>query len=317
MIITLVKFPPPKMREQNATIKSKVMMKNSHNFLLKYDGAAVASNTMEVSQLAPALMALSDALSGLNQLTNKDNAKVSLQVRALNKGSFIVDLELLQDYLCQLGSLLTGTGVSAYCNASTIVASLIEIFTLKKWLDGRKPDHIQISEDHKQVTFELKTETFTISYSAYQGFRNSAINSACTQIAAPLSQDGFDSFSISDTQQIAAFTKQDLPALGAAPEDEVLTSHTAKCVVMIETAAFKDKAKWKVKIGDQNSVFVSIQDEEFLKNIDNGTELFGKGDVLLVDMETKQLLSSGKLTIQYTITKVHQHKRSPEQLSMF
>ena len=86
---------------------------------------------------------------------------------------------------------------------------------------------------------------------------------------------------------------------------------------MIETAAFKENAKWKVKIAEQSSVFVSIDDQQFLQNINNGTELFGKGDVLYVDLETKQILSNGKINIQYTIKKVHEHKRSAEQLSLF
>ena len=110
---------------------------------------------------------------------------------------------------------------------------------------------------------------------------------------------------------------QNITALSGTPKNEVLMSHTAQRVVIIETAAFMENAKWKVKIGDKNSIFVSIRDEEFLNKIDNGTVLLGKDDALLVDMETTQLLSSGKLTIHYTITKVHQHKRSTEQLTLF
>lgn len=86
---------------------------------------------------------------------------------------------------------------------------------------------------------------------------------------------------------------------------------------MIETAAFKENAKWKVKIGKQNSVFVSILDEDFLKAIDNGTERFGKGDILLVELQTKQVLSNGKVQNLYNIIKVLEHKRSIEQLNLF
>jgi len=108
-----------------------------------------------------------------------------------------------------------------------------------------------------------------------------------------------------------------LPALNANPADEILTVNTIKTVVTIEAAAFKENVKWKVKIGEQNSVFVSIEDQEFLEKINNGTELFGKGDVLYVDMESTQILSMGKINVQYTIKKVHEHKRSAEQLSLF
>ena len=293
-------------------------MNNSHNFMLKYDGAALADSTMDVAQLAPALLSLSEALSDLNQIANADNAKVALQVRALNKGCFIVDLQLAQDFFNQVGSLLTGTGVAAYCNAYTLVSSLVEIFLLKKWLDGRKPDQIITSEDQKEVTFCIKTEKYKVSFWAYRGYRSSSINSACSKIADPLHQTGIDSLSFSDTKQIHTFTKDDLPALDATAEDEVLTTNTAKCVVTIETAAFKDKnSKWRVRMGEHNSVFATITDKEFMAKVEEGTERFGKGDVLYVDMNTTQTLSNGNVNVQYTIVKVFEHKNSPEQLTMF
>ena len=292
-------------------------MKNSHNFMLKYEGAALADSTMDVAQLAPALISLSDALTGLNNIANQDNVKVSLQVRALNKGCFIVDLQLAQDFINQIGTLLAGTGVTAYCNAYTIVSSLVEIFMLKKWLDGRKPDTVNVSSDRTVVTLSLESKYFKLSYFAYKGYKNADINAACSKIAAPLATDGIDTLSFSDQKNIATFTKEDLPALNANPAAEILTVNTIKTVVTIETAAFKENAKWKVKIGEQNSVFVSIEDQEFLEKINNGTELFGKGDVLYVDMESTQILSIGKINVQYTIKKVHEHKRSAEQLSLF
>ena len=90
-----------------------------------------------------------------------------------------------------------------------------------------------------------------------------------------------------------------------------------KCIVTIETAAFKDKAKWRIKIGEQVSVFAAISDEKFLAAIDSGEERFGKGDVLLVLLEAEQTLSGGKIMVSYNITQVLEHKTSAEQLSLF
>ena len=76
-------------------------------------------------------------------------------------------------------------------------------------------------------------------------------------------------------------------------------------------------AKWKVKIGEQLSVFVSISDCEFLAAINRGEERFGKGDVLFVELETTQTLANGKIIVSYDIQKVLDHKTSAEQLSLF
>ncbi|MDO4937898.1 MAG: hypothetical protein Q4E62_08280 [Sutterellaceae bacterium] len=126
-----------------------------------------------------------------------------------------------------------------------------------------------------------------------------------------------DSVTISGEMFEESFTKEDLGAISAAPDEVTLTCSVDKRILMIETAAFKDRAKWKVKIGEQNSAFVTINDPEFLARIDSGMEHFGKGDVLLVDLETKQTLSNGKIMLDYSILKVHEHKTSAEQLSLF
>jgi hypothetical protein len=87
---------------------------------------------------------------------------------------------------------------------------------------------------------------------------------------------------------------------------------------MIETAAFKDRnAKWRVRLGEAQSVYVSISDEAFLKAVEDGVERFGKGDVLLVDLELTQVLSEGRLQMRYDIKHVFEYKRSAEQLTLF
>lgn len=37
---------------------------------------------------------------------------------------------------------------------------------------------------------------------------------------------------------------------------------------------------------EQTSVFASISDQQFLQAVDSGKERFGKGDVLVVELET-------------------------------
>lgn len=109
-------------------------------------------------------------------------------------------------------------------------------------------------------------------------------------------------------------------AIATAPEEIVLTSDVARRIVIIGSAIFKGNAKLKVKFGEfgeSSSVLASISDEKFLAALDQGTERFGKGDALFVELKTTQTLSHGKIIDSYEIWKVLEHKTSVEQLSLF
>ena len=292
-------------------------MNNTCNFKLKYEGPALAESAIDVADLAPALLNLSDALSSLNALLNKNDAKVALQVKAFNKGCFIVDFVLNQNILSQVGALLTGVGVSSVCNAYTLLKCLVDIVSLKKWVAGRKVDEVVFSDDGKKIIFKIKDQSRTVNYITYYGWKNPKVNASCSKIVEPLRKEGLDTVSVSMDDYGETFNKSDVDAIAAPPEEIPLLSSVSKCIVMIETAAFKDNAKWKVKIGEQLSVFVSISDDAFLAAIDRGEERFGKGDVLLVELETSQTLSNGKIMVSYNIRKVIEHKTSAEQLSLF
>ena len=63
---------------------------------------------------------------------------------------------------------------------------------------------------------------------------------------------------------------------------------------------------------EQTSVFASISDQQFLQAVDSGKERFGKGDVLVVELETIQVLKDRKIQTLWDIRKVVEHKTSVE-----
>ena len=63
---------------------------------------------------------------------------------------------------------------------------------------------------------------------------------------------------------------------------------------------------------EQTSVFASSSDQQFLHAVDNGKERFGKGDVLVVELETIQVLKDRKIQTLWDIRKVVEHKTSVE-----
>ena len=63
---------------------------------------------------------------------------------------------------------------------------------------------------------------------------------------------------------------------------------------------------------EQTSVFASISDQQFLQAVDSGKERFGKGEVLVVELETIQVLKDRKIQTLWDIRKVVEHKTSVE-----
>ncbi|MDO4937897.1 MAG: hypothetical protein Q4E62_08275 [Sutterellaceae bacterium] len=134
-------------------------MSNTCQFKIKYDGPALSESSIAVSDLAPALLNLSEALSSLNELVNKDTSKVSLEVKAFNQGCFIVDFVLNMDVLSQIGALFTSVAVAGTCNAYTLLKCVVDMVSLKKWIAGRKADKVTFSDDNQSVTIFIDNST--------------------------------------------------------------------------------------------------------------------------------------------------------------
>ena len=75
-------------------------MSSSAKFHIIYDGPALKENNIDVRDLAPSLLALSDTIEVANNILNRGRAKVALNIKASFKsGSFGVDLNLFQDVI--------------------------------------------------------------------------------------------------------------------------------------------------------------------------------------------------------------------------
>jgi hypothetical protein len=67
-------------------------------FTIAYDGPALRDGAMDVRDLAPALLALGQLLDAANAALNGDAAQLKLQVRATERGSFQIVLDLAQHW---------------------------------------------------------------------------------------------------------------------------------------------------------------------------------------------------------------------------
>lgn len=297
------------------------------HFSIKYDGPALESHQMDVRELAPALIALSNMLEEANRVAFPDSASVKVNVQGNFKGgSFGVDLIAIQSITDQIVSMFSGPEASAFSNLKSILEAIGLIvgtggaggglIGIIKWLHGRKPSSIKTSGDRVvfEVVEESISETFEVDLVAGRLYQSRVVRKALANVVKPLERDGIDIFaSGQDGQTAEVIRKDDAPWFTIADSDADIVSDTVAehVLLQIESAVFKDDNKWRFSDGS-GSFFAEVADPIFVNKINSGDERFGKGDVLIVDLRRIQTISDNGLKMEYSIVRVHEH-RAPLQ----
>ena len=123
---------------------------SSTSFEVAYDGDALADGTMDIRQLAPALLCVGKLIEHSNQVLNGDRATVAVHVKTgTQPGSFPVDLKLVFGLAEQVSAVFGGSDVKdaqemlallgflgPTADGLSIISSLLAFFKITK---GRKP----------------------------------------------------------------------------------------------------------------------------------------------------------------------------------
>ena len=292
------------------------------HFSIKFDGPALAAHTMDVRELAPALIALSDLLEQANKAADPQAAEVRVSVSGDFKGgSFGVDLIAVQSVARQLVSMLSGGEATATANLLGILGGLGllgggGVIGLIKWLRGRQPSRVRI--DGERTVFELTdahaTETFEVDLVAGRLYQSRVVRQQLAKVLRPLERPGIDVFACArDGVTQAVVTSQECAwfAQAAAEADMVSDAVQSGVLLQVESAVFKDGNKWRFHDGS-TAFAAEVTDPDFLARIESGAERFGKGDILVVDLRRVQYVVDSALRTECTVVRVIEH-RAPLQ----
>lgn len=296
-------------------------MSTHERFNVVYDGPALAEHRMDVRDLAPALIAISDLFSAANKELNGESADVRVEVKASFKaGSFGIDLLFSQDFASQIRDMFAGQNATALANAGGIIsliglvgsATVVGLIGLLKKLGGRRPYEIMQRGELAEVWI-TESESIEVDARVIRLWRSRSVRANLEKTLSPLEREGITDFGIIYNDQVVLeLHDDDLESFRATgPIDaEVVSDAVTRKILLLESVAFKDDNKWRVHDG-QYPFFAAIEDKAFLAKINNG-ERFGKGDVLVVELRQVQTIDNGQLKTEYTIITVHEH-RAPLQ----
>lgn len=282
---------------------------------------------MDLRELAPALIALSNLLEEANKTAFSDASEVRVHVQGNFKGgSFGVDLIAIQGIAQQIVSIFSGAEATAAVNLYTILTALGllggaggGLIGVIKWLKGRKVSTIRNEGD--KAIFELRLsesiETFETDLVTGKLYQSRIVRQALAKVIKPLEREGIDVFATGrDGKTEVVVEKADVASfeMAASEADVVSDTLSSGMLLQIESPVFKDDNKWRFSDG-ATSFFAEVADKNFLERVNAGEERFGKGDVLIVDLRRIQSITDNGLKLEYIIAKVNEH-RAPLQMRL-
>ncbi len=290
-------------------------------FSVIFEGSSVEEGSIDVADLAPALLSLNEILIESNRIIGNE-FNISLNVKNVHKGSFEVDLFVaatsIMDHITQM---FNSDEVNALKNLLEILGigsgGLYGLLKLILKSKGKKPNQIRFVKNNNTVDFIYDDQTLIAPAGTEKVFANRSIRQHLELFFKPLSKNGIskikfkkenESIEISDSEKDYYIIPEDT--------EEVLIDKIDEKVYKIVSLSFKEDNKWRLNDGN-NTFNVIIKDDNFLKKIEDNHESFVKGSLLRVDIRTLQKIKGIELITTYEVLKVIEHIKPLEQISIF
>jgi hypothetical protein len=290
-----------------------------------YDGPVLADGSMDVRELAPALLALGELLQGANRVLNHDRATLTVKVQAdFKTGSFGIALALYQSVGSQLMALLHSDGIKTAKEIAEFVGLVsgahVSLFGFLKWLRGRNTKNAStttLSDGSVQIVIDGDNNTIVVPKEVYAIASDRGCREATQKVVRPVQTAGIDAFEIRRGKQvIERVTKEEIrsfdlpePVVQALPAVPSVTQ-----LVEVVKPSFAEDLTWTVSDGTTRFDAI-MKDHDFMDRVKAGED-FRIGDLLRVTIETNQWITATGLRTRREIVEVVEIQKVPRQASL-
>lgn len=298
-----------------------------------YGGPDVEAGTMDIKQLAPALLAFGEMIEEGNKAINGDDLKIRVRVQSdFQKGSFDVGLELVGSLADQIrlfsGSLVDVSKLGEHFGFVADVCSVsgLGLIPLIKKIAGRKIHSAAVIENGNtklELSDSSGIEVIEVRPDVVRLYRSAAVRKRLEETLSPLDHGGIDTFKIravNGNEDVVTEISRDEKKYFKAP-DAVSETPPKKwesernAVFKIVGVSFEEQLKWRLDDGE-TKIYAAISDQDFLGEVEQRQHLFGKGDTLEVRLKTSQELTDKGIKTEYEILKVIEHHKKPDQIPL-
>ncbi|MDH5573362.1 MAG: hypothetical protein OEY89_16485, partial [Gammaproteobacteria bacterium] len=305
---------------------------------LRYDGPALSEHSIDVNDLAPALLALGDLCTRANKKFNQNRASVKVLVNAdLEQNCFEIYLELAQTIFEQAKTLLKNDDVASakeileWLGIIGSTAATVGLFRLLKILNGRKISSKElVKQDGKDVIkihVEGDNNTVLVHPQTMELLEDKSTIKALKSVVKPVTKEGYDTVAFDhgngeiesiNKDEAASIIDTDLDCLFEEEEAED-ESQTITAWLRVYSPVYNSTVKnWMFEYG-KNHEYVDISETDIAKKaLERGGALVN--DMYKVKLEISQTISdSGSINNHYKIIEVLEFKpaKPEQQINLF
>lgn len=265
------------------TVPFKLGMMSEASATLAYLGPDVDDGSMDVADLAPALLAASRLITSANRALNGDRADVRVRVAALRTGSFEIELQVVTSLWEQTKALLSQDDIQAAKELLDWIFGLIgagaavSLLSLVRFLRGRRIRRLARRGELVVIFVETEggEETIEVSEPVAKLATDEAVRRSLTDLTAPLSKEGITALEVREGERvIERVTKAESEAFAEAPTaDRPLVADTREQSFEIVSLAFREENKWRLSDGN-STISVMIEDRDFLEQVNRSAISF-------------------------------------------
>ncbi|ECC7965409.1 hypothetical protein DBV52_24665, partial [Salmonella enterica] len=271
--------------------------------VVKYDGPALVDHKIDLDVLIESLNGLNSLLKEVNLVVNGTSENINIEVEPFSEGSFEYLIDIIQNPLDHLNILsIIGIGGTAALAAGNTLIELV------RKINGRQIRRLTLTaEGDCKIIMDDGEEIIAPSYFRPLLASPSIRKSLSKLIHNPLQKEGYESLKISTQQGVELVNVHEDGIepfrYRRVPVEQSLSERLIEETPITFLTIHKDKnTGWRVNYDDE-TISVSIEDNEFLQRVSTGRESGVFSDVYYVDLLIRENLNS--LDKTYIVVTVH------------